>query len=125
AADPTLRFLEAFGMYMTGREAAAMDKIARLHEDDLVDSSERLYRRILNLRAIINVELGDLRDANDLLTQLEILSELANDNRFLAYATLNRGITMEMAGYSENAIYVIERAKLAFQKMGDFLSLAA
>lgn len=123
--DPTLQYLAAYSAYMTGNETEALKRLKHLVEAGQVDEYDRLYRRIVNLRGIMAVETGNLGEAVSLLDELEGLAWSASDHRYVAYATLNKGIVMELAGRAQDAIAEINRAQYAFQKLGDQRSLAA
>ena len=123
-ADATLGYLAAFANYMTGREVASHRALVELHAQFIGDKDSRLYRRIVNLRGIVEVELGNLLEAERLLARVQSSAEVAGDQRYIGYATLNRGIISEINGFSERAITAFERARLAFQKLGDQAAIA-
>lgn len=125
AVEPTLLYLLAYAEYMTGGDLAAARRLERMSEDLRLKRSERLYRRILNLRAVVAIELGNLDAAHELLTELELLAQSATDMRYLAYASLNRSVALDVAGLPTQALSSLSRAQAAFQRIGDLDSIAA
>lgn len=119
SSDPTLLFLLAFAQYSTGNEFDAYRKVCALLVSYSGDRGARLYRRVLNLRAILEVELGNLVEADALFVEVQSAAELVGDQRYIAYGTLNRGIILEIHGLADQAIVAFERARIAFQRMGD------
>ncbi len=125
AVEPTLLYLLAYAEYMTGGELAAARRLEELSEDPRLKRSERLFRRILNLRAVLEIEFGQLEVAHSLLSELETLAQSAIDMRYLAYASLNRSIALDIAGLPAQAMSSLRRAQAAFQRIGDLDSVAA
>lgn len=125
AVDPTLPYLLAYAEYMTGDDLAAARRLERMCSDPRLERSERLYRRVLNLRAVLEIELGNLDAAHGLLTELELLARSAADVRYQAYACLNRSVAQDIAGLSMQAISSLRCAQAAFQRIGDLDSVAA
>lgn len=124
ASEPTLIFLRSFADYMTGREADAYERLIELVTSFVGDREGRLYRRILNLQGILEVELGNLDCADEVFSAVQSAAELANDHRYVAYATLNRGIICDIRGDPQRAIVAFERARNAFQWLGDGAGIA-
>lgn len=125
AVDPTLLYLLAYAEYMLGEELAAVRRLEKMSLDRRLKRSERLYRRVLNLRAVLEVELGNLEAANELLTELELLAQTAIDMRYLAYASLNRSVALDIAGLHTQATSSLRRAQAAFERIGDLDAVAA
>lgn len=123
--DPTLLYLLAYAEYMLGEELAAARRLETVSVDPRLKRSERLYRRMLNLRAVLEVEMGNLEVANELLAELELLAQTAADMRYLAYASLNRSIALDIAGLHTQATNSLRRAQAAFERIGDLDAVAA
>lgn len=123
-ADPTLMFLSAFARYMTGREDEARLLLTPLIQKDVPTRGTRLYRRVLNLQGILEVELGQLDRADALFATVQHDAAAVGDYRYVAYGTLNRGIIQEIQGNPHNALLAFERARVAFHRLGDGAGVA-
>jgi tetratricopeptide (TPR) repeat protein len=123
-ADLTASYLRGYAKYMCGDEVAARQIIETVVHDDSLPTNSRLNRRLLNLRAIIEIEQGKLSDGEAHLLDLRALADAANDQKYVAFATLNLGISAQIRGEAETAICELRRAGAAFQRLGDLASLA-
>lgn len=124
ASDETALYLLGFAQYMTGDERSAREVIESALTHYWAHQNTRLGRRLLNLRAIIEIEQGRLTAGESMLNELRSLAADANDQRYVAFATLNLGISAQIRGEIEAAICEYRRAGAAFQRLGDLSGLA-
>ena len=103
------------------RCAALLDE---LHEAGRHRGNDRLYRRRLNLRAVLKLRGGLLSEAESLFEAVASASVDASDETFLATAMMNIGVVADMRCDWERAGSNYRQALVLFQRIGDRASMA-
>ena len=100
---------------------------ALLHDLDRVcwsRGNDRLFRRRQNLLAVAHVRRGDIMQAENILRDVQLASEVAGDQMFLGTATMNLGVLADMRCDWNAATVHYRYALVIFQRLGDRASIA-
>lgn len=123
-AEPGLGLTLAVALRVLGDPDAALALVRELDEPARRRGSERLNRRLLNLRAALRFERGDVAAAQELWEALLERSAREDDPGAAARASNNLGVVHTLQGRPDQALAAYGRARAACQRLGDRRGLA-
>lgn len=122
--EPELGHYLALALSQTENQEGADRLLNELDAACTYRGNDRLFRRRLNLQAVSFIRKGKLDEAEALLRDVQLASDIDGDAKFLATATMNLGVVADMRCIWDEALAHYHYALVLFQKLGDQASTA-
>jgi tetratricopeptide (TPR) repeat protein len=115
---PELAWFRARAFVDRGDHTRALPILQELRRTTGASTNDRLFRRSLNLHALVLIHVGELAEAERVLIEVSGCCLAANDPRILADAMINLGVIADIRTNWNLAIATYQRALIPLQELG-------